>query len=838
MNEQTLFEPLSRREREILALLCENLRDQEIADRLFVALSTVKWYNRQIFNKLGVENRREAVKRARALGLLAQDGAAEPAPAKHNLPSQLTPFVGRSRELAEIDGWLAHPHTRLLTVLAPGGMGKTRLALEAAERALSRYADGVFFVPLAALTSTDHVVPALAEAMGLQFAPDGRTPEQQLADFLRRKHLLLVIDNFEHLLDAAPLIAELLTAAPKVTALITSRERLNLNGEVVYPLAGLHYPDADSEEEPLRFGAVELFIECALRANPRFVTHDSAVIGQLCRRVQGMPLAIELAAAWSGALSIAEIDAEINRSADFLSTAMANVPERQRSVRAVFEAAWARLDDDAQRVFRRMSVFRGGCTREAAQAVTGASIQTLAALVDKALLWRDPQTGRYDIHELLRQYAEAELECAGETETTKQAHQEYYAALAAKWGAVINRDKMLEAFAVFDADFDNVRQAFARAIAEKSPNALEPFAQLDIYYHMRGYGAEGRATFAAAVEALEPDESVALALMLEAQLVVRPIPTDVQWIHDTAKRALTILERVDHPRVLYAKLGYAGALEMSGEIERAIELNCQILDVARKGQDPVLIANALYGLGMAKYQAGAVDEAIASLSEAHRIASSVGHFRRMVYCLQFIAEWTIKKGDVTGGRRLVEELAEISYKIRFEGPLGNLPFLVAYLTREQRDWRAAYTATQDLLRFRQCRNYAPSNIFSAHALVAEIAIRLGNLGDAVHHLQEASAILKDTTKWVNIEYWWFVAALFFVNIGDYGRVITLCGKICDGGSLTDALRDSSVLEQETITSAYYQCREALPPEEFEAAWARGQTLTNEEAIALVAEALR
>jgi tetratricopeptide (TPR) repeat protein len=300
---------------------------------------------------------------------------------------------------------------------------------------------------------------------------------------------------------------------------------------------------------------------------------------------------------------------------------------------------------------------------------------------------------------------------------------------------------------------------------------------------------------------------------------------------------LTILERFHHPRVTYAKLGYASALEMSGEIERAIELNCQILDVARKGQDPILIANTLYGLGMAKYQAGAVDEAIASLSEAYRIASSVGHFRRMVYCLQFIAEWTIKKGDVTGGRRLVEELVQVAYKIRFEGPLGNLPFLVAYLTREQRDWPAAYTATQDLLRFRQCRNYAPSNIFSAHALVAEIAIRLGNLGDAVHHLQEASAILKDTTKWVNIEYWWFVAALFFVNIGDYGRVITLCGKICDGGSLTDALRDSSVLEQETITCAYYQCREALTPEEFEAAWARGQMLTNEEAIALVAEAL-
>jgi DNA-binding CsgD family transcriptional regulator len=288
MNEHLPFEPLSRREREILALLAENLTDREIAERLFLALPTVKWYNRQIFNKMGAENRRAAVKYARALGLLAQSGASTPTAAKHNLPSQLTPFVGRSSELAEIDGWLAHPHTRLLTFLAPGGMGKTRLALEAAERSLSRYTDGVFFAPLAALTSTDHVVPALAEALGLQFAPDGRTQQQQLADFLRRKHLLLVIDNFEHLLEAAPLIVDLLTSAPKVTALVTSRERLNLNGEVVYQPAGLHYPEAGAEGESLRFGAVELFVGCAMRANPHFDAGDGVVIGRLCRRVQGM----------------------------------------------------------------------------------------------------------------------------------------------------------------------------------------------------------------------------------------------------------------------------------------------------------------------------------------------------------------------------------------------------------------------------------------------------------------------------------------------------------------------------------------------------------------------
>ena len=262
---------------------------------------------------------------------------------------------------------------RLVTILAPGGMGKTRLAVEVASSLLEDYADGVYFVPLAGLTSPDPFISTLIDTFGFQFSADGRSPQQQLFTALRRKQLLLVLDNFEHLLDSAPLVADLLTAAPFVKVLVTSRESLNISGETVYPLSGLALSASAAGVDSNQNDAEQLFVVCAQRADPHFVASDRRNIQRVCQLVQGMPLAIELAAAWARTLSTADIGQEIERSADFLQANMPNIPARLRSVRVVFEAAWFRLTEDAQQVFRRFSVFRGGCTRNAAQVVTGAT---------------------------------------------------------------------------------------------------------------------------------------------------------------------------------------------------------------------------------------------------------------------------------------------------------------------------------------------------------------------------------------------------------------------------------------------------------------------------------
>jgi predicted ATPase len=348
---------------------------------------------------------------------------------KHNLPAQTTPFVGCEHELLELDKLLQDPALWLITLLASGGMGKTRLALAAAEQQMPHFKDGVYLVELAPLADPDLLVSAIASATDYPFQSDGRTLRQQLLDFLSPKQLLLVMDNFEHLLAGADLMSDILRAAPQVKILATSRERLNLQGETLFRIEGMDVPDWETPEEALEYSAVKLFLQSARRALPNFElkTEDLVYVAQICRRVEGLPLGIVLAAAWLNMLSAREIADEMIRNIDFLESDARNIPERQRSIRAVFDYSWHLLTETERQSFMRLSVFRGGFTREAAQAVAGASLCDLMALVNKSLIRREAATGRYDIHELTRQYAEGRLQAAGQREAAQQALAEYVA---------------------------------------------------------------------------------------------------------------------------------------------------------------------------------------------------------------------------------------------------------------------------------------------------------------------------------------------------------------------------------------------------------------------------
>ena len=324
-----------------------------------------------------------------------------------------TPFVGREADLAELAGLLATPACRLLTLIGPGGVGKTRLALRAAAeaRAAGAFPDGVHVVALQPLASADLLAGAVADAAGL--APAGaRDPTEHLRDGLRGRAALLVLDNFEHLLEGAALLPPILAAAPGVRLLVTSREALALQEEWRYPVQGLPYPagaGAADLEGPEDYAAVRLFAERARRVRRDFsLAEEGADVARLCRLVEGLPLALELAAAWTSVLSCAEIAADLALGLDVLATRLRDVPERHRSMRAVFDGSWARLDDHQRAVLARLSVFQGGFRREAAEAVAGAAPATLAALVDGSLLHLEPG-GRYQLHELLRQYAEERL---------------------------------------------------------------------------------------------------------------------------------------------------------------------------------------------------------------------------------------------------------------------------------------------------------------------------------------------------------------------------------------------------------------------------------------------
>ncbi|MBZ0277148.1 MAG: LuxR C-terminal-related transcriptional regulator, partial [Anaerolineae bacterium] len=510
------FEALTERERDILVLMAEGLSDREIAERSIVAYTTVKWYNRQIFNKLGVDNRRAAIQRARDLHLLDRDDEPKIIP-KHNLPTRLTPFIGRQRELYELTHLLRDSAVRLVTILAPGGMGKTRLALAAAQASLLDFSNGVTFVPLAALSSPDSLVPFIAEQAGYPFQRDSRAPGQQLSDFFSNKNTLLVLDNFEHLLEGAPLVTELLQAGPGLKVIVTSREKLHLTAETVYTLVGLDYPEA-SAPATLESGAAQLFAQSARRARPDFV--PDAVLPEIirvCQLVQGMPLAIELAAAWAEVLTAGEIADEISHSLDFLATEMRDMPERLRSVRAVFESTWRRLPGEEQTAFMKLSVFRGGCTRQAALAVAGVGLRALTTLTDKALITWIPDDERYVVHELLRQYAAEQLEQAGLSEVVRDAHSAYYGAAIAARENNLKGGRQVEAIRDIAADLENVKAGLPWAIERRQYAVAGQYLNsLGLFYHFQSRLHEGMAFFGAIAEVLadQPEARFAYARAL------------------------------------------------------------------------------------------------------------------------------------------------------------------------------------------------------------------------------------------------------------------------------------------------------------------------------------
>lgn len=328
---------------------------------------------------------------------------------RNKLPAQLTSFIGREAELCAVAELLANPACRLLTLVGAGGIGKTRLAIEVAFRVAQHFADGVCFIPLQAVPSPDLLTPAIVDALAIPRSGQADLLSHVLT-YLHDKHLLLVLDNVEHLLDAIGVLTAILQAAPAVTLLVTSREVLHLQEEWLYRIDGLAVPADAHADAWANCDAVRLFVERA-----RQVRHDlaleteAAAVVRICRLVEGMPLALEVAAAWLSTLSCAEVADEIQRSLDFLSTTLRDVPERHRSMRAVFDHSWQRLSPEERAVFMRLSVFRGGFNRAAAEVVAGATLPLLTALVGKSLLRWEFDRRRYQIHGLLRQYAAEQL---------------------------------------------------------------------------------------------------------------------------------------------------------------------------------------------------------------------------------------------------------------------------------------------------------------------------------------------------------------------------------------------------------------------------------------------
>jgi len=427
---------------------------------------------------------------------LLQQPPAFPSP----IPIPPTQFIGRESELISLSQMLGDSQCRIITLVGPGGSGKTRLAIQIATEQYEKFRN-VFYVPLAGLRKTEFIVPTIAEALHFTFV-GSMEPRVQLLNHLKSKSLLLVLDNFEHLLDGANLLAEIYQQTSEIKLLVTSRERLNLHGEWLFEVQGLQFPSVDTREI-MSYSAATLFVQSAHRASVNYTLKpdDVPAIARILGLVQGMPLGIELAASWIRTLSCHEIAQEVERNLDFLETPMRGIPDRHRSMRAVFDHSWDLLSETERRVLHQLSVFHGGFQRDAARQVAGADLSLLSALMDKSLLQRT-SAGRYEVHELLRQYVEAkQSERAGELESARNRHSEYYGNVIARLHHELVNTRQVESLAEASAEMDNIRAAWQYAVQHRLVFVIQKFISgLWHFYEIRGWFREGYDTFQLAME--------------------------------------------------------------------------------------------------------------------------------------------------------------------------------------------------------------------------------------------------------------------------------------------------------------------------------------------------
>ncbi len=685
-----MSETLTEREREILRLIADGHSNGDIARALTLTVGTVKWYNTQIFSKLGVRSRTEAVAQAHRWGIDGDgaEAAREDIPQAFDLPAQPVPFTGRARELAELDALCQDNKHRMITLVGPGGIGKTRLALALAERRVSRFADGVTFVPLAPLRAGDSIAPAIAAALNLRIT-EGSSPAQQIITHLRGRQTLLLLDNFDLVLPEAAFAAELLRAAPGLRILVTSRERLNLLEETVYRLDGMTLPSADNEI-PADNESVRLFLHQAARVRPDFEADEDTLrqIAEICRLVEGMPLALILAAAWVEMLTPKEIADEIRRGVDFLATELRDIPERHRSLRAIWTSTWAQMDERELQAFARMTVFRGGFTREAAEKVVGTDLRTLMGLVHKSLVRRDDD-GRFSLHELLRQYAEEEHQRMHDAAYTLRNHSQYFLeSVMASNG---------EAIDVLTPDFENIRAAWAWAIAhgewEMAADSLTSFqsfcsrigrflelralydsvllreADIPTALRLHVHGCRGAAHFALG----EFDQAIRdwLCVYREAQrsgdeTLQRLMLVRLGKVYRRAERHLDAKQvltaaiataRADDDLATAADaLYHLGTVHWSeGENQAALANHREARQIAQRlGLSDVTAIHSLHGLGEALHHAGEPQKARESFEAAYALALRITHNEQIAENLEMIG-WALLGMMGLGDNRLAQQ---------------------------------------------------------------------------------------------------------------------------------------------------------------------------------------
>lgn len=600
-----------------------------------------------------------------------------------NLPRPGTQFVGRHEELHTLGNHLADPNCRLLTLTGLGGSGKTRLAYQLAEQEKAQFADGAWLVNLAPIESSHFIPTAIATALDLKFQGT-ESPETQLIQQLQDKELLLVLDNFEHLIEGADIVNRLLEGTNRLKIIVTSREGLNLTQEWAYEVGGLSYPDdivldgnpAGFLPSQNAYSAIELFIQRARQTQYNFVPaqHYSDIV-QICRLVEGLPLAIEMAASWVRMLPCSRIVAEIARGLDFLASNRRDVAGRHRSMKAVFDCSWQQLTPIEQEVLAALSVFRGGFTQEAASEIAGAHLFVLYGLMNKSLVRRTP-AGRYELHELLRQFAVLKL---AEPGTVASAHSRYYVRYLQNNEDDLFGTQQKRVLQGINADLENMYHAWLYAAQDGQVEQLgEALHSLYNYHAIRCLYEQGQLLFERTTSLLEPH--LLLTTRANQATIVRLMARRGEFLRSLGrmpeaeallKRALDLAEQLelqDEMALCYQTLGVMAYLQ--GRYVPAGQWLRSALHIVSRQND-------LHRQGYILMTLGAIEQALGNyhLSQTiHQkglaIYEEVEYQWGIAHTLRFLGQAAYNLGEYNEARDYHQRCLDLSSQLNNDGGIA------------------------------------------------------------------------------------------------------------------------------------------------------------------------
>jgi predicted ATPase/DNA-binding XRE family transcriptional regulator len=704
---------LLRRQRTAAAL-----SQEELADRAGLSVRAISDLERGVHQVPRLEtvrlladalalnevDRGELVSAARPDVDVAPTAVSERAPPQATLPLSLTPLIGRERDAAVLCDLLTAGERRLVTLTGPGGVGKTRLALAAADTLASSFADGVVFVDLAPVRDPALLPAVIATSLGIREG-EAQSLADQIAAFLHKRAMLLILDNFEQVLDAAPLVTEFLAASPALRVLVTSREPLRLSGEQVVPVGPLALPGADhfaGLDDVQRSAAVALFVDRAHAADPGFALDEenAAAIAAIVRRLDGLPLAIELAAARVRTLPPTALLPRLGpQTLRLLTGGPRDHPNRQRTIRDAIGWSYALLSPAEQRLFRTLSVFVGGFGLEAAAAVAGESaeleiLEGLASLVDKSLVTRlNDSVGqpRFTMLETIREFGLEQLAASGDELRIREAHVAWVVNLSGQAEAELLGREQVWWLKELDGELPNLRAALGWL--KQSGDAamgLRVAGALEWFWFIRGHLREGRAWLE---DALADGVDVPPSLRVRALIATRLLALgqhDYPAALAFAEASLAIAERVGDTRTIAAAQFALGiVLQMQGDYELSVVRLEEALPHFRQSEDRVWVAFALTQLGESVFGLPDLDRAAALHEEALSVLRQSGGPWTTALTLQCLGSVVLEQGNIVRAEQLLSESLTLAFDIDDRWFVGDTLALLAITAERQGQFQRA-----------------------------------------------------------------------------------------------------------------------------------------------------